>query len=507
MRLIPFLLFFANRKIRVAKFVERLIWDVRFIWYDATNECSEKGYAQRLFVRLNVGKIPLTNSELIKALFLNSIYNQVSKAIGIDKDNLSKKEFNLVCDSISNQISYRIASEWDRIEVKLNDPSFWSFIYGKNDGYYATRIEFLFDLEKGKDRRNNDEDKFFTFDRYIKEFEADNNQAGGNPDNIFVIKKWKEITDRFNRMQGWYDDKELYHYIGFLRFRKKDIKEIDNAFNSATCRDDFLLKLKTMVAKEGAKLSLFDGLDFSTNKEEIKAALLLFNVLSMLRTKNNEERLSFKDYYSQAFDIEHIKPRTPKELDSSHEKRNFLESNLEYLTGERIEEGKDEKKRMRDFLNKVNDYVNQNQDNMSNKCIQELSGLYAAFIKGENIELDKLSKDTMKKLGLDGKSGPDEMGNYVLLDASTNRKYKNASFIVKRFFIYDREMNDGIYILPCTKNVFNKMYSKNADEPFKWSEKDMDDYENKMKAFFESLCIECGLSVIDDENTDGGEKA
>src|SRR5665647_1649176 len=43
-------------------------FSVQIIWYEAEQQADGK----ELFTRLNMGKIPLTNSELIKALFLSS---------------------------------------------------------------------------------------------------------------------------------------------------------------------------------------------------------------------------------------------------------------------------------------------------------------------------------------------------------------------------------------------------------------------------------------------------
>lgn len=43
---------------------------VKVIWYDLSDECEDNDYAIEVFSRINIGKIPLTNSELVKALFL-----------------------------------------------------------------------------------------------------------------------------------------------------------------------------------------------------------------------------------------------------------------------------------------------------------------------------------------------------------------------------------------------------------------------------------------------------
>ncbi len=86
---------------------------------------------------MNIGRIPLTNAELVKALFL-------SRNNGIDE----RKQLE-------------ISTRWDAIEKELHDERFWYFITNESPNKYPTRIELLFDLmvNKPKDER----EKFFTF--------------------------------------------------------------------------------------------------------------------------------------------------------------------------------------------------------------------------------------------------------------------------------------------------------------------------------------------------------
>ena len=96
--------------------------NVRFIWYESVNEDPIK-----VFTRLNIGKISLTNAELIKALFLNR-----SNFGENDTEHLKLRQ-------------QEIASEWDNIEYTLQNDEFWLFLHEK--GYdRPTRIDFIFDL-------------------------------------------------------------------------------------------------------------------------------------------------------------------------------------------------------------------------------------------------------------------------------------------------------------------------------------------------------------------------
>ncbi len=96
--------------------------NVRFIWYESVDEDPIK-----VFTRLNIGKIGLTNAELIKALLLNS-------------SNFKKED-----PSALKLRQQEIASEWDRIEYTLQKEDFWLFLH--EVGYEnPTRIDFLFEL-------------------------------------------------------------------------------------------------------------------------------------------------------------------------------------------------------------------------------------------------------------------------------------------------------------------------------------------------------------------------
>jgi len=77
--------------------------NVKVIFYEVEKEINPID----VFIRLNIGKIPLTDAELTKALFLQSDKYQ--------PDDLTFNEMKL----------YNIATEWDSIETTLQDKKFW----------------------------------------------------------------------------------------------------------------------------------------------------------------------------------------------------------------------------------------------------------------------------------------------------------------------------------------------------------------------------------------------
>lgn len=111
----------ANEAYNLEGFIDTLMHRVKFIWYE-----TDEPDPIAVFIRLNIGKISLTDSELIKALFLN------------------ESNFTDSADGIRLQ-QIEIATEWDQIEKTLRGDEFWLFIHDlKWDK--PTRIEWIFDM-------------------------------------------------------------------------------------------------------------------------------------------------------------------------------------------------------------------------------------------------------------------------------------------------------------------------------------------------------------------------
>lgn len=158
------------------KFYNALFECVRVIWYEVADDLD----AVTLFTRLNVGRIPLTDAELVKALLLSRSRGGLG---GTDR-------------------ALEIAAQWDVIERDLRVPELWAFITGKACGD-ATHISLLLDTiaggPTGRDRM-----LFYTF-------ESLREQIAAHPQEF-----WNEVVDLHSLVLGWYDSRDLFHKIGFL---------------------------------------------------------------------------------------------------------------------------------------------------------------------------------------------------------------------------------------------------------------------------------------------------
>ena len=123
---------------------------VKIIWY-ATEEDSEDLVSFNIFNRLNKGKISLTSSELIKALFI------MDYDLRADGDKLPAEQLSM---------------EWNEMERKFQNDNFWYFISDDNRGT-QTRIDILFDFVTCRD---DEKDADYSYREFQKLYDCGRNQ-------------------------------------------------------------------------------------------------------------------------------------------------------------------------------------------------------------------------------------------------------------------------------------------------------------------------------------------
>ena len=476
-------------------FKECLLERTEFIWYETEEDPIE------VFTRLNIGKISLTNAELVKALFLN-------KANYGDQYTASLQQ-------------NEIALEWDRIEYTLQKNEFWNFIHN-NEYNQPTRIDLILDLVvKLKNKKNDWEveekligtDEYKTFRYFYQLFDRVNKNETNKDDKKNVISShkdiWNEIKKTFDLFVEWYNDLEFYHYIGFLIVcseRKKKNFNFEKCFNVwyngrakkyDTNKTGFVKYLKDKI-KEAIKITIkkdklndntvtnWENLVFDQEDGPAKTAcfplLLLFNVQTIINrnlhfktdpkfNSTDFQRFPFHLFKNEkGWDIEHIAPNTENELVNKDERKAWL-SSAKY--------GAD--------VTKINDWLktekNVQSDNWESN--DDLVGNLFDELR------DKLEEGNLK-VG----DERNKIWNFCLLDQSTNRSYGNSIFASKRKEILLRDQGldqDGkpsgerVFILECTKNVFTKSYSTDVNDLRAWGEKDAENYQECIKTTLEGF--------------------
>lgn len=404
---------FERENFDIFGFQSKFNFNTRVIWYESQEEDSIA-----IFTRINIGKIPLTNAELIKALFLNS--SNFDKNYN-DKVRLKQLE---------------ISTEWDRIENYLQDDRLWYFISKSN--IRTNRIDFIFKL---MNTDNNESDQYSTFRFFSRKFIG--------KDEKTIETNWLEVKNYFQRFLEWFNERELYHKIGFLISEGDNFKTLIEASKSKT-KTEFKNFLSLLIKE---KLSNINLSELQYGDEKIKAVLLLYNIQTMLNNKADNSRFPFDLYKKESWDIEHITSVKDKMPENPKHRENWIKDSVQFID--------DEELRI-----KVNKYK---LDEHFNEVYDEVISYFNRDIKDDDIN---------------------DLSNLALLDSSTNRGYKNAVFPVKRATIIQKEKS-GRFIPLCTKNAFLKYFSEYPPKMSFWTQEDREKYYADIrKILTEYLTIE-----------------
>lgn len=405
------------------KFQSVFLHNTKIIWY----EVSEKEDEINAFIRINSGKIPLTNAELIKALFLQKKNFENPSEISIHR--------------------YEMAEDWDRIEHKLQDDSFWYFLTKDTPPAYS-RIEFLFDLiyedETGK-RKSKDEPltTYLFFHKKSESSEWD------------LTVQWNQIKAIFDTLCEWYEDFVRYHCVGYLIYAGKRISELYTICKNKQ-KNKALIELKKLMLKTlPFTLDSIDELEYGQQSSEtLQKFFVLYNILYLLRNSGSSE-FPFSKLKTEKWDIEHIDSQTENPLKNLKEQKEWLD----YAYSDLPEE-------LKEFKSRIESY----------KALQEV-----------DIDIfDALYNDITEKI-MDKKIlNKNSIGNLTLLDSHTNRAYGNSLFPTKRRFIIERD-KEGRFIPLCTRNVFLKYYQSGAVDLRKWTADDAEKYLKNIEEAFKDF--------------------
>ena len=417
-------------------FYQTLFNSVKIIWYEPEDNVS----GVDLFTRLNIGRIPLTNSELVRALFLSR------------NSDLTPAE------------QLEIAAEWDSIEKELHQSSFWAFLTNYQPEDYPNRIDLLFDLMAGGKSR----DKyatFFYFNNKIKE--------GEKKQDV-----WKDIVAYFARLKEWYGNREVFHKVGFLVSVGNKDKALINLLNSTAGKkkDEVSVYLDSEIKEEIKEVILGELTYQSKNTHQV---LLLFNVLSVMNVKDESLRFPFDKYKNNAWSLEHIHAQNAEILNTTEKQKEWLSIHKEVLQSmvERenlenaIKEKGQQKSTIEAQIKKLLDLLNAIE-----KMEQQNSIVKAQFDELQKQVFSQLSNET-------GGDYLDSLANMALLNVGNNAALNNSVFEVKRRKIIEMD-KAGAYIPYCTRMVFFKYYTPTPSNLHFWGADDRGAY---IKAIRETL--------------------
>lgn len=393
---------------------------VKVIWYEVGSEVDPIA----LFTRLNVGKIQLTNAELIRALFLSD-----------------------TPDGMETRKKYEMANQWDEIERQLrdDDDAFWAFFTRKSVKDYPTRIDILFDLMFHK--QDTEKDALFTF------FKMEERLKCSDKDSV-----WQEVVNSFLQLKGWYKDNVYYHKIGYL-IASGSLTMAD-LFDEARgkCKSEFNKRLDELIAESitwctNDKDSYWD-LDYHKDYNRICRILLLFNVLSTLGN-GSQQRFLFNKYNNEEWSIEHIHAQNSEGLKTIDLQLEWLQLHLPSLKAIHRDE----------------------PDNELIKTVEQ--AIDSIRHNGSLVRSD--FNDIFRRVVIDMSETTDTdyintLPNLALLSCGHNTCLSNSTFDVKRNLIIKMDKR-GEYIPYCTKMTFLKYYDNSSDvQVHFWGQKDREVY-------------------------------
>lgn len=391
---------------------------VRVIWY----EVPESEEPIPLFTRLNQGRIPLTDAELIKAVLLTQI----------EQDKPGRET--------------EVAAQWDGIERDLQRAEIWAFVAPKNshDRWHGTRIDLLLDALANKPATG--ARRYHTFD--VLQDKAKKSS----------LDFWDEVVKQHAQILGWFEDPRWHNKIGFLvtcGLSIGDILHLAQGQGKQAFDDALTARIKTTL---NTKIDDLDSLHYenTNHKLTLQHLLLLFNV------ETCRERFPFKEHIGQFWSLEHIHAQNAQDLNRAEQWETWLQEH---------------NKALKDIQTEINTAT---IEVLLNDIEAATQHLHTPQFGQEQFKALAGNVLLLLNNGL-LKEADHSIANLALLSHGANAALNNAVFEVKRHKVLEMDRR-GDYIPPATRNVFLKYYAP-ADglQPHFWSMADKQAYLDAIK--------------------------
>lgn len=426
----------------LAGFCTKLLEHTRVIWYQTP---ATDGKAQSIFTRLNAGKIPLTNAELIKALLLKR-----PTANGVE--------------TAYAPWQFELAASWDSMEAALGQPNFWGWLGQPNDPERPPRLEWLLRLVEDQHEKMADA-------RSLALFQAVEKRLKGKlpTDNWHY---WQEVEKVFQRLRSWYDDPDLYHRVGYLVAvgGNSQLKEL-LALAESNTKTAFLAHLGQRIAERagltaGNATQQWDKLQYGNDNGLLKNILLLHNVVTTWQARNMGGRFPFEKYLREKkWSLEHIHPQNPqKESESSSTYQEWLD----------------------DWQKELEQWAGSQQKSDLMLQVEDARQLLKTApedgeLPGKMLDLRTKYLALFSDLAAFSPSSGDQdplhaLENLALLGGGDNSALSNAVFPEKRAKLLQLHQASSGFVPPATLQVFLKTHTPHPDDLRRWTQTDRQHY-------------------------------
>lgn len=481
------------------------VGSVQFVWQNLGQNCE----VIKEFTNVNKGKIPLTSTELVKAMILQ-------------KKNFNEGDTNK--NTIGELKQQKLSNEWEFVENTLHKDEFWQFLYGGEKEVEDNRIDALLRIKYDNECLK-EEKKELPLDKF---YAQKLNEADVTSEEI-----WEKQMEAFRQIQNWYGNPRIYNYVGLLIRLGVPLNELLKIYDNSKIKtlDDFILGLQQKIFALLVK-SILGGIQIKTengipagiqlfydlNKKDIANVLHLVNAEQLNRQvvnqlenlksghlksdKKRSERDCLSPIYRypydviahQEWDVEHVDSATTNKLVKASDQYAWIDSAIKSLNKEDF-----------DRLNADEDFTsvwNALKDNAPNPSYSEAYKHLIELIQYKYAREDDDSKDCLDEK----KNRKNWIGNLVLLDTGSNRSYHNDLFVDKQRKIQER-VKLGMFIPVCTQKVFNKTFNNCTSGAWTWDKNDKYAYHDYLFVelvdfsipVIKSIIMKCLLNEIPQE--------
>lgn len=432
----------------IDEFNTTLAKKVELIWYqiEELNEIMDADEAEGrkidIFNRLNIGKIPLTDAELIRALLLSKIKHGPSEREAILRQS-------------------EVSAEWHRIEQELRNERFWYFLNNEPLEETSSTIEFIFKLI-AKDTPK----KYSTYLWFEKEIKS----ADPETEQQKASDLWMKTKEYFGKLKHWYEDDFLYHHLGFkLALEGNPLSTIKHFIHNSNCSKSAFRSWAVAQVKQKMTGLNLDNLSYEKDHPSLKQVFLLHNITLAMGSKGvYHNRFPFDQYKKVEIDggwsIEHIHAQLSKEMKEETAIRKWLKDTYESV------------KDLKDM-----DMEDKSRAEGVLPDIAELKAKIEAMLKSEKVDSTAFNELKLQIIQKFDSASVHVLDNLALLASKHNSALNNAIFAVKRSRVIAMD-KENWFIPPATRNVFLKYYSVTDLQPFYWSKADKENYVNDIKS-------------------------
>jgi hypothetical protein len=463
---------------------ERLIMTILHKVKLIVNDMSS-GNEEDIFAGLNGGKVDLDGADLVRAeLITRSAKEKYSQYSTPEKTNEFRVRIGLEIDEMNRW--------WADENHKKYFTQFLKGTTTKNRQFNADLypIDLLYHLyyECDSDKEESLDFRFFEHGR-------DTNGRIGDHDHWEL---YDSVVEMHNNLKEWYDDNQIYHWLGYLFFNYKDQPEVDfqSIYRKWTSwekwgnfafskKEEFVSHIKSLIRKyllqeykdidkDGSEAcqmllkSIQNTQEDWYNGHDIFKILILMDILIytnsyIYQVKAQEQELIQKsDRLPVAYlkknneDKEHIRSCTPNEKEGLN-----IRSKEDWIM----------------HIKKLYD----KSDKLS-KCMYDK---ISSFL--EKIDRQELTDSEIGDLNIImNQYGQNSIGNLVLLNLKINRSYGNNPFQEKIQRIIMEYMKRVNFVRPYTLMVFLSIIQSDIAD-WRWTQENINQNANNIVKQVESF--------------------